>query len=234
MENIEINSTQIPDNVKVTAATLIIKTNINNLDLDEVYDRTLVSSDGIQIVKHGYNVKHSDSLSPRNIKSLDKQRKSKGFNNCLQFSFENQSIKLFKNGSIQLTGKYDALITDYNINRILDIIPIKDELIPKITYMEITILLFDINIDKIDTVKLKSELIDNDEIFLTAGLQGSVCNPSVYKYKNNTFRIYKSKILGSSKSLEDINEVYKLISKFMVDNDVSSKRCWYKPWSWFS
>ena len=84
----------------VSTHTLIAYTNINELDLDSLYDEINVDEDLVHVL---YRKREKGEKKKRKVKP-----NPKNFLNCISLTFRSSckkvNLKLFKNGVIQLTG----------------------------------------------------------------------------------------------------------------------------------
>ena len=206
----------VPDNVTIKAATFVIHTTGDNLDLASIYGQTTRLPKHDIIVSVRYNVY-------QNAVGFGKKRKTtEGFTNCIQFSFSNrQHIKLFKNGNMQLTGKYNMKNTDINVGRILDMIGVE------MTDVKIVLLMYTININADSLVSI----LNNDDNVIK--FPGCTFETNRYKYNNNTFCIENEESLWcSGKSYDDIRELITYLEG-LQNKPNEHELSWYKPWSWF-
>ena len=207
---------KLPENVVILSVTLVLTTNASDLDLNDIYNRTIVTKDGIQVVEYEKETKHIDVslLTHRRTKRVEKNR---GFSNCISFKFEERTIRLFANGKLMLIGKYDKIQINSNINHILTLVGDIEITNIKVGMIQYSLSCCNVNI-------LSQRLAVHEEV------TNAIPN-SMYKYKENAFYVNShlcGKIVISSRSFDDIIEVVNFITDLQT-----TYFCWYKPWTWY-
>ncbi len=103
-----------------------IRTNLSNIDLEEIYDTTEVSFGGIETIRmNGKEERCSEQLHERNRQGVERRREmesQKFFINCVGFAFPENSAKLFANGNIQMVCIPDEATYDKNIQIVFDLL----------------------------------------------------------------------------------------------------------------
>jgi len=107
---------------RITIHNRIIMTNINNIDLNEIYNKTEVSFGKIEIVRIDGKENHSEKMHKRNRQALEKRKNNKFFFNCVGFSFSKGSAKLFKFGGIHMVNIQNEKTFKKNIRIIFSVL----------------------------------------------------------------------------------------------------------------
>ncbi|MCJ7638234.1 MAG: hypothetical protein MUO21_12155 [Nitrososphaeraceae archaeon] len=108
--------------------TRFVKTDLIDLDLDEIYDKIVPVFGGIELVSINGKNKQSNQLSEKNKRNIDKKSKRKGkykttfFANCIGIAFPEWHLKLFKNGSMNAICFPDEETFEKGIKVLFDII----------------------------------------------------------------------------------------------------------------
>ncbi len=76
--------------------TRIVKTNLSDIDLDELYDKTDVSFGRIEMVETDGKEKHSEKMHERNNHLVERRKNKNFFITCVGFTFSEHGLKLFK------------------------------------------------------------------------------------------------------------------------------------------
>lgn len=103
-----------------------IRTNLRNIDLEEIYDKTEVSFGGIETIRmNEKEERYSEQLHERNRQGVERRRGRENrifFINCVGFSFPEHSGKLFANGNIQMVCIPDEATYDKNLKLLFDLL----------------------------------------------------------------------------------------------------------------
>ena len=216
------NKQEISEHVKLNCITLILNTNICQLDLDDIYNNTTCNDNNILLIQHNENFKHSENPSKvmkhkisninRRLKKTINGMKSKPqyFNNCIIFQFKNWNIKLFQNGRIQMSGRNISNEVDNNINTVFNLVN-KYESDPMIFEIKIGMIGVMVETKKLNCADVKSKLSNSTDVI-------SVPYSPFYKFKNKvSFRICTHCILVMGcKSFEYIQEFVDFIGRYVV------------------
>ena len=105
--------------------TRIVKTNLSDIDLDELYDKTDVSFGRIEMVETDGKEKHSEKMHERNNHLVERKKKRKNKNffiACVGFTFPEHGLKLFKNGNINIIAFPNETTFEKNIKILFDLL----------------------------------------------------------------------------------------------------------------
>lgn len=232
------NMEKIPDNVSIS--TMSVGCNLGTaFNMPYIYNNLVLQNDNIIAIKSSNGIRCIDEFKSK-FKSTNKNSKKNFYNqNTIIMRINNDkfiNIKLFKNGSLQMSGcksLYDVNIAIYKlINRLSEIIKI-DESDKIITYVDKLedFRLVKFKIDFINSNFAVNYLINKANLYKILTEQNILCRLSAIhacvniKYKINN-DIYISIfvfqtgniIITGAKTAENIREAYIFIVRFLNKN----------------
>jgi len=234
---------QVPTNVSIS--TMSLAYNFGTLiNAKNIYKYMILESDNIVAVKSPEGIRCINEQIKKKFKSTNKNSKKNFFNqNTIIMNITGErftNIKLFKNGSIQMTGcKY---LSDANIaiNKLFN--KLKEKLIVKTDNTEKEITFVDepeklsVNKFKIDLINTNfgvSYLINKEKLFNILTNKGVLCRLSaIHSCVNIKYKIINEQdkyvsifvfqtgniIITGAKKAEHIKETYNYIVQFLNQN----------------
>lgn len=237
------NMDQIPSNVSIS--TMSLACHLGTLfKTDNIYKYMILEQDNIVAIKSTNGIRCINEFKSK-FKSINKNSKKNFFNQntiiirTVDDKFLN--IKLFKNGSIQMTGCKDLADANIAINKLIS--KLKEKLIVKtndvlqeITFVEDPNKL-EMSRFKIDLINSNfgvSYLINKENLFSLLTEQNMLCRLSAihscvnikYKIQNEPEETYVSVfvfqtgniIITGAKKAEHVKETYNYIVRFLNQN----------------
>ena len=216
-------NTLIPECIHITNIGVIIKTNQEGLDLKDIFDNVETSNKNIQLAKYKSEIKYADKVSRCNTNIINKYNKLKTanksishFHNMICLFFDTHNIRLFKNGTLHITGKNNSLIICDKVNTVINLLKKYND--------DVQILSGNI-INICYNIKLNGSNAQIRENLKSAGytINDSFGPFKFIKHNDNKVNIFNNGI-GSFgfKSFEDIINFYNKIKNY-VDVDKNRK-----------
>ena len=108
------------------SSSLIITININDLDLEKIFNNTIPYTGGIELVQYHENIKYADKMFFRNSLHVDNynNKTRRYYKDCIEFAYPFQTIKMRKNGEITIPYFKNSESTDKIIDYIFDILKV--------------------------------------------------------------------------------------------------------------
>lgn len=243
---------KLPEKVKISTISATCSLNVG-VKLNNIYKYLKLDAENI------YTIKFKNK-----VKSLEVQKKKKKKKNCFQNQMTVEirpdlvnmpnskiSLKIFKNGSIQMSGIKSVKACNTVLNKLINELSkeygiIEDNVVKEIDFIEekvdeITISKFKIDMInsgfelkyQVNRENLYNKLLDNKidckfEPSIHAGVnikflpEGNEKNVSIFVFESGNI------IITGAKNINNIVESYEYISKFMEDNKLvieKSKIC---------
>jgi len=221
-----IDRSIIPDYVNINNVNLGISINVKDLDLDEIFNKVELATNNIQIIRYKENIKFSDNLTNTNKRILSrfneqitKKKPIIYFHNMMAFFFKRSCFRLFKNGSLLMTGKANVSEINKHIKTIFKILEDYEDDI-KMLNIKLNSSSFNIGFSSIDIEKTTQKLLSNEyreKMSMHIGARAKT-----FARNGETIYIFNKSILGMGyKSFQSIKDVTELIREFIEIEDIS-------------